>query len=171
MPEIGPGRYSARAPETTGVPRARSEDIARRKRMYVIQMSIRMVCVISLPFLPGTGWKIAALVGAVVLPYVAVLMANDQREAPEAAAMFDHDDAPAELTATASGPPAGAHHRVLRVDEDGSVHDEDDDGDEDEDDQIVEVDQDGQSDAGTTADGDGDDSPAGGLRDGTGRFP
>lgn len=124
MPDLDPGRHGARAPETTGVPRARSEDIARRRRLYVIQMSIRVLCVIAMPFLPGM-WKIVALVGAVVLPYVAVLMANDQREDPHAEAMFDHgEDGPAELTAAPQETRSPDRHVVLTVDEDGTVHEE-----------------------------------------------
>lgn len=42
---------------------------------YTIAMSIRTVCVISLVFLSG-WWMAVALVGAIVLPYIAVVIAN-----------------------------------------------------------------------------------------------
>ncbi|WP_143276380.1 DUF3099 domain-containing protein, partial [Brachybacterium nesterenkovii] len=74
---LGPGPAGAgHRPVSRPAPLARSEDVARRRRVYTIQMTVRMACFLAMPFLPG-WWKLAALVGALVLPYVAVLMAND----------------------------------------------------------------------------------------------
>ena len=42
---------------------------------YTVAMSIRTICVISLVFLSG-WWMAVALVGAIVLPYIAVVIAN-----------------------------------------------------------------------------------------------
>ncbi|PVZ94915.1 DUF3099 domain-containing protein [Amnibacterium flavum] len=42
---------------------------------YSIAMGIRTLCVISLVFLSG-WWMAVALVGAIVLPYIAVVIAN-----------------------------------------------------------------------------------------------
>lgn len=63
--------------QTAALPIARSEDVSRRMKRYAIQMGIRMACFIALPFVPG-WWKAVALAGAVLLPYIAVLLANDQ---------------------------------------------------------------------------------------------
>lgn len=114
--ELGDGR--ARPSTADAVPLARSIDIARRRRVYTIQMAIRLACVLLLPVVPG-WWKALALAGAVVLPYVAVLLANDP-------------DLRAERTEPAAPPPASRvpsqgdeSPRVLRIDEDGTVIDVD----------------------------------------------
>ena len=55
---------------------SRADDIARRQRRYVVSMAIRTVCFIS-AVLVGPGWlRWVLVVGALVLPYVAVVMAN-----------------------------------------------------------------------------------------------
>jgi len=55
---------------------SRTEEIAARQRRYVISMSIRTVCFVA-AILVGAGWlRWVFLVGALVLPYVAVVMAN-----------------------------------------------------------------------------------------------
>ena len=57
-----------------------SEDVARRMKGYAISMGIRTLCVIGLVvvFPHWTAWLFVP--GAVVLPYVAVLLANAGRE-------------------------------------------------------------------------------------------
>ena len=54
-----------------------SPDADRRRRMvrYLIAMVIRVACVIACFFLQG-WWLIIPIIGAVVLPYVAVVIAN-----------------------------------------------------------------------------------------------
>jgi hypothetical protein len=44
-------------------------------RAYSLAMSIRMACFILVFFVPG-WWKLVFGIGAVVLPYVAVVLAN-----------------------------------------------------------------------------------------------
>lgn len=59
------------------------EDQARRARRYLVQMGIRVVCFLTAVIGWGhfpLGVEIALLVGAVVLPYSAVLLANAGRE-------------------------------------------------------------------------------------------
>jgi len=51
------------------------EDRKKRMRAYSTAMSIRMACFILVFFVPG-WWKLVFGVGAVVLPYVAVVLAN-----------------------------------------------------------------------------------------------
>lgn len=130
MPELGSGSAGPPRPSSDPVPFARSEDVAHRRRVYTIQMSIRMVCFLSIPFLPG-WWKMVALVGAVLLPYIAVLMANDatiatSTEEPVTPASHDR-------LLTAGDDEAPRPGRAIVVDEDGTVHfldeqDEDADG-------------------------------------------
>jgi hypothetical protein len=52
------------------------EDISARQRRYVISMTIRTLCFLG-AVVVGAGWLRWVLVaGAVLLPYVAVVMAN-----------------------------------------------------------------------------------------------
>ena len=58
------------------------DDQARRTRRYLIQMGIRMVCLIAAVFTHGIiMWVLLA--GAVVLPYIAVVEANAGRDKRE----------------------------------------------------------------------------------------
>lgn len=60
---------------TTAAP-ARSEDRTRRMRVYVVQMMIRTACFIAALFTHG-WWQLVFIIGAVVLPYVAVVSVNN----------------------------------------------------------------------------------------------
>ena len=54
------------------------EDIANRQRRYVISMTIRTLCFVGAVAV-GPGWLRWVLVaGAVLLPYVAVVLANSE---------------------------------------------------------------------------------------------
>ncbi len=60
-----------------------SADIAYRQRRYLIMMGIRTLCFIAaiLMFINHLGWLTAIpAVGALVIPYFAVVMANAGRE-------------------------------------------------------------------------------------------
>jgi len=62
-----------------------SEDIAYRQRRYLIMMGIRLVCFIVAVVLyaTGAGWLTAIpAVGAIIIPYFAVVFANGGRELP-----------------------------------------------------------------------------------------
>ena len=71
--------YGAR-PEVslvTSAGRSHTEDIGLRQRRYLATQALRMVCVVlavSLPVPPL--WKAAFILGAVVLPWFGVVMAN-----------------------------------------------------------------------------------------------
>jgi Flp pilus assembly protein TadB len=65
------------APEPLGV------DVARRQQRYLIQMGIRIVCFVLsvLTWSHVPPWvSLVLIVAAVVLPYVAVILANAGRE-------------------------------------------------------------------------------------------
>ncbi|WP_307844470.1 DUF3099 domain-containing protein [Actinotalea solisilvae] len=63
----------------TGAAEPLTADIARRTHRYLLQMTIRVVCFVGAVAIDHwTRWLL--LVGAVVLPYVAVLLANAGRE-------------------------------------------------------------------------------------------
>lgn len=64
----------------TDAPAPLSDDLAQRTRRYLVQMSIRVVCFLGAVVLDHwTRWLL--LVGAVLLPYFAVLLANATRGA------------------------------------------------------------------------------------------
>ncbi|RZU65167.1 DUF3099 family protein [Microterricola gilva] len=54
-----------------------SPEVERRNRMlkYTLAMGIRVLCVLSMLFLKG-WWLLLPAIGAVVLPYFAVVIAN-----------------------------------------------------------------------------------------------
>lgn len=59
----------------TALPASPVDDRKKRMRAYSTAMSIRMACFILVFFVPGY-WKLVFGIGAVVLPYVAVVLAN-----------------------------------------------------------------------------------------------
>jgi hypothetical protein len=74
-------------PSITSAPEPLAVDQARRTRSYLIQMSIRVVCIIGAVLVDGwVRWALVA--AAVVLPYSAVLIANSGRD------QVTHDTSP-----------------------------------------------------------------------------
>ncbi|MGI5201030.1 DUF3099 domain-containing protein [Spirillospora sp. CA-108201] len=76
----------------TDAPRPMSEDIGHRQRRYLMSMGVRTICFVGavVAAVAGAPWWLALLmvVGAAVLPYVAVIFANGGRE-PTAPGAFD----------------------------------------------------------------------------------
>jgi hypothetical protein len=76
----------------TTAPMSLAEEQAQRQRRYLIAMSIRMVCFVG-AVVVGPGWlRWTLIVGAVFMPYVAVVMANavaPRREGPALLAPSD----------------------------------------------------------------------------------
>lgn len=70
-------------------------------RVYFIMMSIRVACVASLAFVRG-WWVLIAAFGAVVLPYVAVVFANERDSTATA-----HPEAPTPLELLGDEPAGG----------------------------------------------------------------
>jgi hypothetical protein len=67
-----------------------SQDIAYRQKRYLIMMGIRLVCFVIavVLFVNGAGWLTAIpAVGAIAIPYFAVVFANGGRE-PSGRARF-----------------------------------------------------------------------------------
>jgi hypothetical protein len=65
--------------DITSAPRRLSSDLGARQRRYLISMIIRTVCFLLTVALPSP-YRWFALLGAMVLPYVAVVVANAGRE-------------------------------------------------------------------------------------------
>jgi hypothetical protein len=63
----------------TTAPTDRNADIAARQRRYLFSMSLRSLCFVGaiVAALAGIGWLWPILIaGALILPYIAVVMAN-----------------------------------------------------------------------------------------------
>ena len=68
----------ARPIAITALPPSPDEDQRRRFRQYTIAMSIRVACILACLF--TTGWvQLVCIGGAVVLPSIAVVIANAKR--------------------------------------------------------------------------------------------
>ena len=78
-----PKRGRDTAQLVTEARKPRSEDIAYRQRRYLIMMAFRVGCFVLTVtlFAAGAGWLAAIpAVGALVIPYFAVVFANGGRE-------------------------------------------------------------------------------------------
>lgn len=65
------------------MPRSPRDDQSHRMRQYVITMAVRSVCFVLMFAIQPWGWHTAALaIGAIFLPYVAVVIANQTQAAP-----------------------------------------------------------------------------------------
>lgn len=62
----------------TDLPQSPQEEQNARMIKYAVMMSIRMVCIVACLFVPG-WWVVVPALGAIVLPYVAVVVANAAR--------------------------------------------------------------------------------------------
>ena len=63
----------------TAAPKSLKSDLAGRQRRYLISMLIRTACFLLTVWLPSP-YRWFALVGAMFLPYIAVVIANAGRE-------------------------------------------------------------------------------------------
>ncbi len=98
----------------TSAPQGLSEDQSRRTRRYLIQMGIRVVCFAGAVFIDVTWLRIVLIIGAVVIPYVAVLLANAGRDRSSREVPVVPPPQPHALPATpTSEEPPGEHHPVI----------------------------------------------------------
>jgi len=90
----------------TGARRGVSDDVSSRTRRYLISMGIRTVCVILAVVV--SGWaRWVFIVGAVVLPYISVVLANGGRERIESPPVAHPYAQRPELDAGPAAPPSG----------------------------------------------------------------
>lgn len=59
----------------TSLPLSPEEERRRRMMKYTIAMSVRVLCIVALLFAQG-WWLVVFAAGAILLPYVAVVIAN-----------------------------------------------------------------------------------------------
>jgi hypothetical protein len=60
----------------TTASRSAAEDIAARQKRYLLAMSFRTACFVAAVFVTITWVRVVLIAAALVLPYVAVVMAN-----------------------------------------------------------------------------------------------
>lgn len=77
-----------RAQSATSLPQAPTDDADSRFTRYLVTMGIRMACIIAMVLITPYGWYTWVLaIGAVFLPYIAVVIANvgqdTRRDGPE----------------------------------------------------------------------------------------
>ena len=92
----------------TEAQRSRSEDISYRERRYLIMMGFRVACfaLTIILFASGAGWLAAIpAVGAITIPYFAVVFANGGREPTSTRGFRAYEP---KLPERYSGPPPGA---------------------------------------------------------------
>ena len=96
--------------------RSLSDDISYRQRRYLLMMGIRAVCFVIavVMFVNHLGWlTVIPAVGAIAIPYFAVVVANGGREPNNARGFMEYrPNLPA--TRDPVGPPAENGHRPAR---------------------------------------------------------
>jgi hypothetical protein len=96
-------RERNREPEAvriTSAAASRNADIAARQKRYLISMGIRTACFVGaiIASLAGIHWLWPILIGAaLVLPYVAVVMANAASTKDDGFTLVDHGTGQREL--------------------------------------------------------------------------
>jgi hypothetical protein len=101
-------RERSREPEAvriTSAAASRNADIAARQKRYLLSMSLRTLCFVGaiIASLAGVHWLWPILIaGALVLPYIAVVMANAATTRADGFALVDGGPGLPEL-------PAGSH--------------------------------------------------------------
>ena len=89
-------RDRSREPEAvriTSAAASRNADIATRQKRYLLSMSLRTLCFVGaiIASLAGVHWLWPILIaGALVLPYVAVVMANAVTTRQDGFELVDH---------------------------------------------------------------------------------
>ncbi len=102
-------RERVREPEAvriTSAAASRNDDIATRQKRYLFSMAVRTLCFVGaiIASLAGVHWLWPILiVGAVLLPYVAVVMANAVTTKDDGFALVDQASRRPELGAGGRG--------------------------------------------------------------------
>ena len=104
---------SLKHPSTTSLPPSPADDESARIRHYLLTMGIRIACLILMVVVQPYGWYTWAFgVGAVVLPYIAVVIANVGKDAHGT-----DPERPEKALPVAPTTPADEGPRVIRIEE------------------------------------------------------
>ncbi len=106
-----PPRSRRRSTVITSLAGSRSDDIRDRERRYIAAMLFRVVCLVGAVLLFSGPVQYVAIFIAVVMPWFAVLFANQPRRAPPAPALTVEDALPRDR-----GLAAGRNPRVIDAD-------------------------------------------------------
>jgi hypothetical protein len=68
---------------------SRNDDISARQRRYLLAMGFRTLCFVGAVFVQVTWLRVILVIGALVLPYVAVVMANAGSTKSDGFALLD----------------------------------------------------------------------------------
>lgn len=102
------------AQSATSLPRAPRDEAQGRMRRYFLMMSIRVLCFVLMILITPYGWYTWVLAaGAIVLPYIAVVIANVAVSGKESGVVAPSRALPAAPSVT----PPGAQAQTIRVDE------------------------------------------------------
>ena len=102
---------SGDAVRITTANRSSADDIAARQRRYLLAMGFRTVCFVAAIFVTLTWARVVLITAALVLPYVAVVMANAGSSKSDGFALVDGPSDAKELPGgTGSGADSGADH-------------------------------------------------------------
>lgn len=98
----------------TSLPRAPRDDAGSRTLRYFIMMAVRVACFVLMVVITPYGWHTLLLgVGAVVLPYLAVVIANVGQDGRRATAVSPERALPA----AAETPVRAPSTQVIRIQE------------------------------------------------------
>src|SRR5690349_3653854 len=90
---------------------SRDEDISARQKRYLVAMGFRTVCFVAAIFVTPIWLRVVLIVGALVLPYVAVVMANAGTTKSDGFALLDGPSGARQLPpGDGSGTPPGRDH-------------------------------------------------------------
>ncbi|RLK49576.1 DUF3099 domain-containing protein [Microbacterium telephonicum] len=103
------------AQSATSLPRAPRDEAHTRMSKYFLMMSVRVVCFVLMVVITPYGWYTFVLaIGAVFLPYIAVVIANVGVDGRPERAVSPERALPA---AAADTPPSAAETGVIRIQE------------------------------------------------------
>jgi hypothetical protein len=90
---------------------SRNADIAARQKRYLLAMGFRTVCFVAAIFVTAGWLRVVLIIAALVLPYVAVVMANAGSTKSDGFALLSGpSDAPELPPGTESGDSHGQDH-------------------------------------------------------------
>lgn len=107
------GKSASEVPAITNAAVAHSDEMHQRMVKYATAMGIRMVCLVSIFIFDG-WFKLIPIIGAVILPWVAVVIANGGSDIVHRDTVELLDEAPMYAVAPGADPAAEeAAHEVL----------------------------------------------------------